>query len=459
MREKKTPGLQLPGKTIKFKDMNRATQAPTKPDIFAAFGPDHLSAALSQLELTPSASDLYLFLHSITPFGRFYCWNEQMNRALICSNLPRRTGKRQGQPMGIRTFQRAMKQLTEKGLAFFNRRGFRLVEVNCRKPQRQAPQQRDLFSWAKTRHFDRDQAPEAASTNDSRRRKDRELSYLKKDQETKTQQNFVCSGENLLKQNPTQSTGETLPVERKILKRSDRKVPPPAHAKLSAAQLEALSELGVPPQRIHRNLVSLLLNHPWSAVQEAIAYVKARQQKGVVINPAGYLVDAIKGRYSVSAQPPAVVPPTRTEEMPDLMRRWIALASQVGVYEASTTIRGERMFFFKGGARSYSFEEALKRHPIERLEQGIAEICWVPDPEPELTAEEAQRIIARLPGHLDPKTDFRLKASWFDDQLRDFGYESVRQLLPHWPPFQDGQVKVVQNPRGFRLDFSKAALG
>ncbi len=284
-------------------------------EVFAAFRPIDLAEALTQRDLTPSASDLFLYLHTIAPFGNFYSWNDAVNQQSIREALKRRTGKHRGKPMDIRTYQRSRKQLVASGLVAVSKRGFRILELACRRPNQQADPQLNVFSWAKTRQSDRDRPLEPASEASFGDRKDPDLdlsrsktSFKQKHPPThlfvpkkKEEEEF---GTKVILPSQERSSKTQL-ADRKTLQRSrisktKTYTPSPAFTKLQEKYLPELEAVAIPKERIYSSLVAEIKLHSWEEFCTAIAYTKQRQARAELpplVSPAAYLMAAMQRRY------------------------------------------------------------------------------------------------------------------------------------------------------------------
>lgn len=436
-----------------------------KSKVFVAFEPINLAAALSQTNLTPSASDLYVYLHSIAPFGSFYHWSDNdngRNPTSIRQALKRRSGKYRGTPMGIRTFQLAKKLLVEKGLIFINKKGFRILQLLARKPQ--AGDQLNLFFDAEKRKFDRVPTLKVLRGGDLSDRKDR----ISKEINTNKTHQVVCLVEKpKLKAKDSGIVSEppvSLVKPKSPQKRAKKPYSAaPAFTKLNQQQIDQLAELGVAPQQITHHLVRVIQAHTPEAMQQAVAYTRQRLKRSQILNPVGYFLVALQQGYRS-----LTLVPTPESTGPTPQQEWLKLAYDLNIMAASRVRNGTLMVYLSDEQQSVvTIDQAFDLYSLEELRQftaskscpdlrvPVSSAPSEPEPEPQpdeaLTPEQLQSFmlfLAPKDPH-DAKRDFRLKLAWFQRRLLEFGPDD--RLLQAWEPFRSRCVSLVHDSVGWRL--------
>ena len=424
-------------------------------NVFAAFEPNHLAAALSQVDLTPSASDLFVYLHAIAPFGSFYSWSKDNGQTLqsVRSALKRRSGKYRGQSMDVRTFQRAKKLLVEKQLLFVSARGFRILQLQTRQPKQ--GEQLNIFQGPEKRQYDR--FPALKALRGGRFGEGKDLKF-KDNNKTNTQRPKLVCCPDIFKEEDGSGTEKVVPIRNKRTKpiAPIKKVVPvenkcsaaPTFTKLSTEQSTILFRLGVQPKQINRNLVRAIAGYSLEALNQAVTYTQWRVDRtdlALIPNLIGYFLMALKSKFVVPVIFIPAAEPLKSV-LTELQQEWINLACAQGL--ASSQFK-EGIFWIYIDNEALPFEQAIERLPIEQLRSSrmsAADCCPAPLSPAESNAPTVDAfrglMEALAPKDADPRRDFGLKFAWFQVRVDELGPND--RLLHCWDLFKAGQVVLVQ---------------
>jgi len=400
---------------------------------FASFTPEAI-IYLDRFNLSPTARKLYMFLLTVNPFGKFLNWGQQRGVTKALSKIL---------SVGPRAIQFAKKALQEQQIVLFSSTGFRIVININRPPEPQAAEQLDIFSWARSRSKDRDRSPEASQGNGSGPRKEPDI-LIHTDPSYTLQNTAVCTSEN------TKAKGSTGSAKKPVKKKKSVNTKPTSQRSkfrardlLEQSHLAALSAIGVAENRIGRHLATLIKSVPWERFQQACDYILMKIQDGIqVMNPAGYLVTAIKNGYR------AVCPPGLEAAQSRLtveMKAWIAAAYEAGILQTSTEVDGERIFYvYREGSSTevdlLTWEEVCNRYGslLEQVDPGPAAEDSPPAP---FSHEEAEAFLASVaPGGLAAMVQYLTQALASPD-----GKQLLDLLLPNWKPWKEGTVNFTGN--------------
>ncbi len=359
-------------------EISEKPQVKEKIEVFAAFGQNHLAEILS-IGLSKSALKLYLLLHTIAPFGNWYCWNDQVSERSIRVNL---AGKSQNPDSIRRNYERARKELKERQLIAINRRGFRLLSPGSRpiprKPKDQdLPDQQNAFSWARSRQNDRLQSPQTLLENDSGEGKDRSLnlnlnSSIHDLSNTKTP--VLSQGD--LESEPRMSgegvnlgcTGsKATQITKARPKRIKKVLPPPV---LEQKYLDELQRIGVEAKQVHANLVRAIAAYSWEQFVAAVDYVEMRVNRAdlpKLFNLVGYLVQVMRAGYRLikTVMPE---PEVQRDTVQADQSEWLNLARSRGIIWGSTRMAdGEIGVIVRPEEPMVPIAIAMQQHPLGSL--------------------------------------------------------------------------------------------
>ncbi len=345
-------------------------KASKKANVFAAFTPPDMAQILTINGLGSAARKLYLYVHTIAPFGNWYCWNDSVNERTVRQVLQVKSAN----PNSIRrTYERARKELAEKKFVAFSSRGFRILCL-MNRPVQPLPLEEAFFD-GRSRQNDRDRPSKPLPAERSGVGKDQSNLDLK---ETNTQQSkkSVCSTNSFSKKKSVQD--KSIPrssLPRPVLKpklkepkaaKREKITRAAAFTKLDEKYLIELDKLGIPRGRINGNLVNAIHQHSWQNFKDSADYLKRRiERKDLppIPNPVGYLIDGMRSGYRLADVSTAETTKPVTE-----VAQWLDLAYNALRLCSSFRDRdGELMIVFRDWSYPITFAEAKERYPLDTL--------------------------------------------------------------------------------------------